>query len=371
MVETAHDARVPITLLTGFLGAGKTTMLNHLLTDPLSGRIAVIVNEFGAIGIDGDLITRRDEEMMELSNGCICCQSKDDLVGALYTLYKRKLGLEGSKISFDRIVIETTGLADPIPLAQLFFTDMNLSLTFRLDAIVTVVDLKHVIGQLKNAPEAEKQIAISDKLVLNKRDLVSDEQFKQALVLVRGLNPRSETVVTTNALLRPAELLDLGLFNPNDKEASIDQWLGHHHAPSSELGDLRPYGHADHEHDCQICREDHAHLANITSMSLYESRPLAYEELMRFLAELIEKYGDDLYRIKGLVRFTDQDRPVIVQGVQRVLSPLAYADRWPDDKPATRLVLIGKGLKRGTIERQFTECIAPERPVLDRALGSI
>ena len=131
MADINQDGRIPITLLTGFLGAGKTTMLNRLLSDPDSGKIAVIVNEFGEIGIDGDLIVRRNEEMMELSNGCICCDGKDDLVGALYSLYKKKLGLEVEKIDFDRVVIETTGLADPAPLAQLFFTDMNLSLTFK------------------------------------------------------------------------------------------------------------------------------------------------------------------------------------------------------------------------------------------------
>lgn len=394
MTESAHDERLPITLLTGFLGAGKTTMLNRLLSDPESGRIAVIVNEFGEIGIDGDLIMRRDEEMMELSNGCICCESKDDLVGALYSLYKKRLGLEKPQIQFDRIVIETTGLADPIPLAQLFFTDMNLSLTFRMDAIVTMVDLKHVVGQLTNSPEAEKQIAISDKIIFNKRDLVSEQEYARAVARVRTLNPLCPSLVTADAVVRPPELLDLGLFNPIEKEASIDAWLGgaqtvsddrrHHHGHDHEKdhnyqsGQWNSHHHShDHRHhhahgeDCEICRVSQPHLEGVSSISLYEEKPLAYDDVLRMLAELVDHYGDNLYRVKGLMRFTDQDRPVILQGVQRVFSPLVYTERWPGNKPATRLVVIGKGLDHTHIRMKFEMCIAAERPVFDRALGSI
>ncbi len=396
MAESAHDERLPITLLTGFLGAGKTTMLNRLLSDPESGRIAVIVNEFGEIGIDGDLIMRRDEEMMELSNGCICCESKDDLVGALYSLYKKRLGLEKPQIQFDRIVIETTGLADPIPLAQLFFTDMNLSLTFRMDAIVTMVDLKPVVGQLETSPEAEKQIAISDKIIFNKRDLVSESEYAQAVGRVRALNPLCPSVVTADAVVRPVELLDLGLFNPIEKEAAIDAWLGgapgasdddhhhghghdqhhhdHGHAEGHGHGDGHHHGH-DHDHvhgeDCAICRAAAPHLDGVSSISLYEEKPLAYDDVLRMLAELVDHYGDNLYRVKGLMRFADQDRPVLLQGVQRVFSPLVYAERWPANTPATRLVVIGKGLDRTHIRMKFEMCIAAERPVFDRALGSI
>ncbi len=377
MSESVHDERLPITLLTGFLGAGKTTMLNRLLSDPESDRIAVIVNEFGEIGIDGDLIMRRDEEMMELSNGCICCESKDDLVGALYSLYKKKLGLEKPQVHFDRIVIETTGLADPIPLAQLFFTDMNLSLTFRMDAIVTMVDLKHVVGQLENSPEAEKQIAISDKLIFNKRDLVSDTEYNHAVDRVRALNPRCPSLVTTSAMVRPSELLDLGLFNPIEKETAIDAWLGgaeealdHHHQHSDHHEHHHSHDHSHHD-DCEICQAAHSHLEGVSSISLYQEQPLAYDDLLRMLAELVDHYGDNLYRIKGLIRFADQDRPVILQGVQRVFSPLAYAERWPSNIPATRLVVIGKGLDHTHIRMKFEMCIAADRPEFNRALGSI
>lgn len=376
MEDSNPDSRLPITLLTGFLGAGKTTLLNRLLSDPGSGRVAVIVNEFGEIGIDGDLIVRRDEEMMELSNGCICCEGKDDLVGALYSLYKRKLGLEKPQVAFDRIVIETTGLADPVPLAQLFFTDMNLSLTFRMDAIVTLVDLKHVVGQIAHSPEARKQIAISDKIVFNKRDLVSDVEFEHAVVQVRRLNALCPTQVTTNSALKASELLDLGLFNPVDKESSISEWLGDVGAQHpNDHGPDHPHPqrggtHHDHE-DCAVCRSQVAHLEDVNSISLREERPLDYDELLKMLAEVVGLYGDDLYRVKGLIRFSGQDRPVILQGVQRVFSPLVYADHWASGRPETRLVLIGKGLDRNLISGKFKFCVSAERPVFDRALGAI
>lgn len=388
MAETSQDQRLPITLLTGFLGAGKTTMLNRLLSDPESGRIAVIVNEFGEIGIDGDLIMRQDEEMMELSNGCICCEGKDDLVGALYSLYKKRLGLEKPQISFDRIVIETTGLADPIPLAQLFFTDMNLSLTFRMDAIVTMVDLKHVLHQLNNSPEAKKQIAISDKLIFNKRDLVSESEFNAALAGVRMINALCPWTVTTNASLKPSELLDLGLFNPVQKESSINSWLGEpaesdnhsHESHSHSHQHMQAHDHHHHHHghahahdakDCQICNAQAGHLEGVNSVSLYEEHPLAYDDFLKMLSELVNLYGDNLYRVKGLIRFADQDKPVILQGVQQVFSPLVYAENWPSDRPGTRLVLIGKGLDKNLIRAKFQMCIASERPVFDRALGSV
>ena len=372
MDDFNQDGRIPITLLTGFLGADKTTMLNRLLSDPDSGKIAVIVNEFGEIGIDGDLIVRRNEEMMELSNGCICCDGKDDLVGALYSLYKKKLGLEGEKIDFDRVVIETTGLADPAPLAQLFFTDMNLSLTFKMDAIVTMVDLANVVTQISQSMEAKKQIAISDKLILNKRDLVTEEAFNVALEKIRLLCPFSPIEITANANLKATQLLDLGLFNPIQKEAAISIWLG-----EDEIDEKNDHNHHHHHHKhdveaCSVCATNHAqHLEDITAISIREEMPLSYDKLICMLSDLLEIYGDNLYRVKGLVRFSDQDRPVIVQGVQKIFSPLVFADQWPQNIAETRLVLIGKGLDRELINSKFTTCIAPNIPIFDRASGAI
>ena len=224
--DRSVDERIPITLLTGFLGAGKTTLVNRLLSAPDAGKIAVIVNEFGEIGIDGDLIARANEDMLELTNGCICCAAQGDLMDGLNRLFLRKVGLAEPQVDFDKIVIETTGIADPSPLARLFYTDMKLDLTFRLDAVLTVVDLKHVIGQIARSPEAEKQIAIADKLIFNKRDLVDDAQFADAVAAVERLNPFSVKEVTTHGALPIDRLLDLDLFEPKRRDDMVGAWIG-------------------------------------------------------------------------------------------------------------------------------------------------
>ena len=355
------DQRVPITLLTGFLGAGKTTLVNRILADPKSGRIAVIVNEFGEIGIDGDLIHRASDDMLELNNGCICCASKEDLVGALERLYLRKLGFAEPRIEFDRIIVETSGIADPVPIAQLFYTDMKLNLTFRIDAIVTLVDLKHVAGQIEAQPEARKQIAIADKLIFNKRDLVSGDEAQASMVAVNALNPYAPRLETTHARLGLDQVLDLDLFDPKLKSAAVSSWIG--------LAD-EPHDHeeGDHAHHLEAGAR---HLPDVSAVCLRERRPLAYHALLEFLWQLSEQYGPDLYRVKGLVQFEGVERPVILQGVQKVFSPPTYADAWPRGEVETRLVLIGKGLDREMIRAAFARCVGSEAGALDRAIGAI
>lgn len=358
------DQRIPITVLSGFLGAGKTTCLNRVLTDPEAGRIAVIVNEFGEIGIDGDLVSSASEDMLELKNGCICCASKDDLVKTIYELFMRKVGALEPKIEFDKLLIETTGIADPTPLAQIFYTDMQLNLSYRLDAIVTMVDLKHVVQQLQASDEARKQIAMADKIILNKRDLVDDETYEAALAAVRRLNPSCPVETTTYAELSASKVMDLGLFDPNTKESAVATWIGaHEHTHDAEcvLG-------CDHPH------HGHANVSNhgdIVSVSFREEAPLDYAELMLALSEFTEEYGDNLFRIKGLIQFGNDSRPVILQGVQQVYSPLTYAESWPGDVPDSRLVLIGRNLQRDTILQRLSLCKAQPSATLDRALGAI
>ncbi|MBT4941155.1 MAG: GTP-binding protein, partial [Rhodospirillaceae bacterium] len=211
------DQRIPITLLSGFLGAGKTTLINHLLSDPNAGKIAVIVNEFGEIGIDGDLIARATEDMLELTNGCICCAAQGDLLDGLNKLFMRKVGLAEPQIEFDKIVIETTGIADPSPLAKLLYTDLKLDLTFKLDAVLTVVDLKHVETEIANSIEAQKQIAIADKIIFNKRDMVDDAAFERAVAVVSALNPYSRKEVTSHGALPVNKIVDLDIFDPKSR----------------------------------------------------------------------------------------------------------------------------------------------------------
>ena len=350
--DRAVDERIPITLLTGFLGAGKTTLVNRLLSAPDAGRIAVIVNEFGEIGIDGDLIARASEDMLELTNGCICCAAQGDLMDGLNKLFLRKVGLAEPRVDFDKIVIETTGIADPSPLARLFYTDMKLDLTFRLDAVLTVVDLKHVQGQLARSPEAEKQVAIADKLIFNKRDLVDDAAFAAAVAAVERLNPFSLKEVTTHGALPVDALLDLDLFEPKRRDDIVGAWIG-----------------ADRPADA--AHGEHVHTPGVGAVCLQTAAPLEWNALLRFFLELVQEKGEDLFRVKGLVHFQNVDKPVILQGVQATFSPPTYAESWPRGEVATRIVVIGRNLDAAAMQEGFMACVARRETELDRGLGAI
>ena len=357
--ERSVDERIPITLLTGFLGAGKTTLVNRLLSAPDAGKIAVIVNEFGEIGIDGDLIARANEDMLELTNGCICCSAQGDLMDGLNRLFLRKVGLAEPRVDFDKIVIETTGIADPSPLARLFYTDMKLDLTFRLDAVLTVVDLKHVIGQIARSPEAEKQIAIADKLIFNKRDLVDDAEFADAVAAVERLNPFSVKEVTTHGALPIDRLLDLDLFEPKRRDDMVGAWIGADQ-PASASGEA-----GDHAHD------DHVHTPGVGAVCLQSREPLEWNALLRFFLDLAQEKGENLFRVKGMVHFQNVEKPVIFQGVQATFSPPTYAESWPRGEVETRIVVIGRDLDAAEMQARFAACIARRETVLDRGLGAI
>ena len=361
--DRSVDERIPITLLTGFLGAGKTTLVNRLLSAPNAGKIAVIVNEFGEIGIDGDLIARANEDMLELTNGCICCAAQGDLMEGLNRLFMRKIGLAEPQVDFDKIVIETTGIADPSPLARLFYTDMKLDLTFRLDAVLTVVDLKHVTGQIVRSPEAQKQIAIADKLIFNKRDLVDDEEFADAVAAVERLNPFSAREVTTHGALPVDRLLDLDLFEPKRRDDMVGAWIG-----ADRLdGD---HGAGDDSHEAHS-HDDPVHTPGVGAVCLQTREPLEWNALLRFFLELTEEKGEDLFRVKGMVHFQNVEKPVIIQGVQATFSPPTYAEAWPRGEVETRIVVIGRDLDRASMEARFAACVATREATLDRGLGAI
>jgi G3E family GTPase len=348
---TDDDPRVPITLLTGFLGAGKTTLVNRILSDPTSGRVAVIVNEFGEVGIDGALIQRASEDMLELRNGCICCSARDGLLDSLRTLFLRKLGALEPKIEFDRILVETTGIADPSPLARLLYTDLNMNLSYRLDAVVTVVDLKHIRAQLAAASEAARQIALADRILFTKRDLVSAEDARAARTVVAALNPIASTLDVSFGEVAAARVLDLDLFDPKMKGEAVGAWIGAvanegEHATGSR-----------HDEVSAVCARD--------------PRAVDWERFLRFLWTLQAQCGENLYRVKALAHVANVDRPVIFQGVQSTFSPPTYADRWPEATPESRLVVIGRGLDRDAILAGFAECLTGGAPVFDRSRGAV
>ena len=358
------DRRAPLTLLTGFLGSGKTTMLNHILSSPDSGKTAVIVNEFGEIGIDGDLITRADDEMMELTNGCICCAMKDDLLTTLLRLVQRRGGIIEPKIEFDRVIVETTGIADPTPLAQLFYTDMTLSLTYRLDAVLTMIDLKNFQKMVDTTDEARKQIAFADKLILNKRDLVGDAEYADGIRVLDDLNPLAPREVAEYGRISVDRLLDIDLFEPKLRDDVVPDWIG-----TKESSDQREPHHHDH-HDDHNDGHQHAH-SEIVSVSILEERPLHWEPFLAFLQGLVDTYGDDLFRVKAIAQIEAVELPVIIQGVQDVFSPPSHCDVWPGDKRETRLVIIGRRLRKAELLSAFENVLVPAAKAFDPRWGAV
>ncbi len=334
--------KIPVTVLTGYLGAGKTTLLNRILSDPKGRRYAVIVNEFGEIGIDNDLIIDVDEEIFELNNGCVCCSVRGDLIRILTALFKRRT-------SFDGIIIETTGLADPAPVAQTFFADDDVRYRARLDAIVTVVDAANILKRLDDSQEAVEQIAFADSIILNKVDAVSGDELEKVEAAIRNIN-KSALLTKTNRCDVPMEvLLGLEAFSL-DRALDLDP----HFLPSP---DTHEHEHGHHHH------HDHMpHYAGIDSLALKADLPMDEGKFDAWLGDLVGQRGGDILRLKGVLDMAGDNRRYIIQGVHMMLEG-DYQGFWPSDQPRqSRFVLIGRGLDeqevRSEIEAGFLSCQA-------------
>ena len=360
MTETASPTapvRTPVTVLTGYLGAGKTTLLNRILSEDHGKRYAVIVNEFGEIGIDNDLVVGADEEVFEMNNGCVCCTVRGDLIRVVQGLAKRKGG-------FDAIIVETTGLADPGPVAQTFFVDDDVKARTVLDSVTAVVDAKHILLRLSDSREAAEQIAFADQIVLNKTDLVSEDDLRMIEARIRRLNPLApihraqRSNVPLDAILGRGgfdldRILDLEpeFLNPAHGEAGHvhDEHCGHDH----------DHGHGhDHHHGRDHDHGESAHDDDIRGVSLRLDRPVDANKITRWLNELLQAQGPDILRAKGILDVKGEDRRLVFQAVHMILEGDLQRPWRDGDQRHSRMVFIGRNLDEAALKAGFEACVA-------------
>ena len=317
--------QIPVTVLTGYLGSGKTTLLNRILTETHGKRYAVIVNEFGEVGIDNDLVVNADEEIFEMNNGCICCTVRGDLIRILAGLMRRKS-------NFDGILVETTGLADPAPVAQTFFVDEDVRRKTKLDAIVTVVDAKHLLGQIDCAHEAQEQLAFADVVLLNKTDLVCADELAVVEARIRQINPY--------ARIHRTERCDVDLGNVLGRDAfNLDRILEIEPEFLNEL--------ADHEHDQRIA-----------SLSLTSDAPMNPERFIPWIQDVTQNFGMYILRMKGIIAMKGDDQRFVVQGVHMLIEGNRQRPWKAGETRQSRLVFIGRGLPKDEFTRGFEACRA-------------
>ncbi|MFG1359299.1 CobW family GTP-binding protein [Xanthobacter pseudotagetidis] len=357
MAETPSE-KIPVTVLTGYLGAGKTTLLNRILSEPHGKKFAVIVNEFGEIGIDNDLVVGADEEVFEMNNGCICCTVRGDLIRIIDGLLRRKG-------QFDGIIVETTGLADPAPVAQTFFVDEEVQAKTKLDAVVTVADAKWLSDRLKDAPEAKNQVAFADVILINKTDLVNADELAEVEARIRGINPYAKLYRTQKSAIDIGKVLNQGAFDLDRilelEPAFLEEGEGHHHH-DHEHGPDCGCGHEHHDHDHGHGHHHHGlkavHDAEMQSVAFSTDKPLDPDKFFPWVQDLVAKEGPSILRSKGILAFKDDPDRFVFQGVHMILDG-DHQRPWKDDeKKVSRIVFIGRKLDAKALEAGFLSCAA-------------
>ena len=349
------DNRIPVNVLTGDLGAGKTTLLNRILSEDHGRRYAVIVNEFGAIGIDGDLIVKADEELFEMNNGCVCCTVRGDLIRTLHGLLQRSR--DGAR-PFDAIIVETTGLADPGPVAQTFFVDPVLQAGTVLDSITTVVDAVHILRRLADSREAVEQIAFADQIVLNKTELASEGELAAIEARLRRINPLAPIHRTQRARVALDQLLGRGGFDLARIVSLEPQFLADAGAAAPGHVHDAHCGHGTHG----LLQDDHAHDDGISSISLTSSRPMDQAAVSQWLEELVAAQGQQILRLKGIIDIQGEGRRLVVQGVHMLLEGELQREWGAHEPRSSRLVFIGRQLDGTALQAAFDRCAAASAP---------
>jgi G3E family GTPase len=331
---TTRDALaglIPVSIVTGFLGSGKTTLINRLLKRPEMNRVAVIVNELGEIGIDNELVEVSSEQMMLLNNGCLCCVLRGDLQETLRELFFKRRN--GAVIDFDRVIIETTGLADPAPVMQTLITDTLLLEQYRLDCVATLVDAVNAPGQLDQFSEPVKQVALADRLIVTKTDLVAEKELSALITRLNEINPRAPVRLALNGEVELPFLIDVGLRRASARLEEVERWLG---TETDEHG-------GDHRHD-----------EHVESFVLRFEQPMPWAAFTQCIEVLTALRGPDLLRVKGLVNVEDKSGPMVIQGVQHLFHPPLELTAWPSADHGTRLVFITRGVSRESVLQLFS-----------------